>query len=176
MKPRTSPCSPKSRKPCVGRSALRGRSGDLTRTHPLPPDRVVAGLTFLGELSREEVREHMARAGVFVSPARYEPFGLAILEAASADCALVLADIPSLRELWDGAALFVDPRDASDVAGALDRVCQDATLRRKLAEAARRRARRYSVEATARSYFELYQALLAPRADALPDRAPMVPA
>ncbi len=134
------------------------------------------GLTFLGGLSREEVREHMERAGVFVSPARYEPFGLAILEAASADCALVLADIPSLRELWDGAALFVDPRDAGDVAGALDRVCQDATLRRKLAEAARRRARRYSVEATARSYFELYQALLAPRAGALPDRAPMVPA
>ena len=34
-------------------------------------------------------------------PARYEPFGLSILEAALSGCALVLGDLPSLRELWD---------------------------------------------------------------------------
>ncbi len=31
-------------------------------------------------------------------PARYEPFGLSVLEAALSGCALVLGDIPSLRE------------------------------------------------------------------------------
>ena len=44
--------------------------------------------------------------------ARYEPFGLAVLEAAQAGMRLVLSDIPSFRELWDGAATFVASRRA----------------------------------------------------------------
>ena len=59
-----------------------------------------------------------ARATVFVSLARYEPFGLAVLEAARAGCALVLSDIPTFRELWDGAAIFVDPRRGRAAAAA----------------------------------------------------------
>lgn len=38
--------------------------------------------------------------------------GLSVLEAAQAGCALVLGDIDSLRELWDGAATFVPERQA----------------------------------------------------------------
>ena len=48
---------------------------------------------------------------MFASAARYEPFGLAVLEAAQSGLALVLADRPGFRELWDGAALFADPAD-----------------------------------------------------------------
>ena len=59
-------------------------------------------------------------ATVFAAPARYEPFGLGILEAALSGCALVLGDIASLRELWDGAAEFVDPDDPQALAAALD--------------------------------------------------------
>ncbi len=60
-----------------------------------------------------------ADSSVFASCARYEPFGLAVLEAAQAGMALVLSDIPSLREIWDGAAMFADPRDAAGFAAAL---------------------------------------------------------
>ena len=44
----------------------------------------------------------MARASIYALPARYEPFGLSILEAALSGAALVLGDIPSLREVWGG--------------------------------------------------------------------------
>ena len=50
-------------------------------------------------------------AAIYALPARYEPFRLEVLEAAAPGCALVLGDIASLRELWDGAALFVAPDD-----------------------------------------------------------------
>src|SRR5579872_2111459 len=69
------------------------------------------GARMLGDLDEGDMRAWLARAAVFVDAALYEPFGLAVLEAAQARCALILADIPSLRELWGGAALFVDPRD-----------------------------------------------------------------
>ncbi len=50
---------------------------------------------------------------IFVSTSLYEPFGLAVLEAAQAGCPLVLSDIATFRELWDGAAIFFPPGDAS---------------------------------------------------------------
>ncbi len=66
---------------------------------------------FLGALPHAELLDEMSAAGIFAHPALYEPFGLVVLEAARAGCCLVLSDIPSLRELWDGAAVFLDPRE-----------------------------------------------------------------
>jgi glycogen synthase len=55
------------------------------------------GVKLLGVLSEPSLGEQLDRASIFAAPARYEPFGLSILEAAHAGCALVLGDIPSLR-------------------------------------------------------------------------------
>lgn len=64
-------------------------------------------LELLGTLEPEALSAAYAGATVFASMARYEPFGLAVLEAAQAGMALVLSDIPGFRELWDRAAIFV---------------------------------------------------------------------
>ncbi|MFL6796485.1 MAG: glycosyltransferase family 4 protein [Xanthobacteraceae bacterium] len=116
-------------------------------------------ITELGELSRAALREHMRRASIFAAPARYEPFGLTILEAARASCALVLADLPSLRELWDGAALFADPDDARAWRATLAHVARHDSMRHALQQRARQRARRYSIRAFADSYEQLYRSL-----------------
>jgi glycosyltransferase involved in cell wall biosynthesis len=118
-----------------------------------------AGVEILGELSRGALREEMIRAAVFVAPALYEPFGLTVLEAAQSGCALVLSDQPSFRELWDGAALFVDPRDDASLQDALLRVIQDEKKRHELGRSAARRASRYSLTAMTESYASLYDEL-----------------
>ncbi len=64
-------------------------------------------LQLLGSLAPDALAAEYAGATVFASMARYEPFGLAVLEAAQGGMALVLSDIPGFRELWDGAAIFV---------------------------------------------------------------------
>ncbi len=110
----------------------------------------------LGALSRREVLAEMQRAAIFVAPAVYEPFGLTVLEAASAGCALVLTDIPTFRELWDGAALFVDPHDDAMLAATLARVAGDEPLRRTLQRRAAFRAQRYSLDAMCEAYCGLY--------------------
>jgi glycosyltransferase involved in cell wall biosynthesis len=120
----------------------------------------IPNLLFLGELPRSDLLALMARAGIFVAPALYEPFGLGVLEAAMSGCALVLSDIPSFRELWTGAALFVDPRDALALASALQRLCEDTELRKQLQLAAARRAWRYSVTAMIDAYCGTYCSLL----------------
>ncbi|GAC1345740.1 MAG: glycosyltransferase family 4 protein [Acetobacteraceae bacterium] len=74
-------------------------------------------LDLLGTLDPAGMARAYAGASVFASLALYEPFGLAVLEAAQAGMRLVLSDIPSFRELWDGAASFV--RDEADLLPAL---------------------------------------------------------
>src|SRR5205085_10355716 len=78
---------------------------------PLGRGRALEGVRALGPLTSAEIAEWYARASIYALPARYEPFGLSVLEAARSGCALVLGDIESLRENWDGAAIFVSPDD-----------------------------------------------------------------
>jgi glycosyltransferase involved in cell wall biosynthesis len=114
----------------------------------------------LGRLSSDEVALRMAESAVFVSPARYEPFGLAVLEAALSNCALVLGDIPTLRELWDGAALFVQPSDEAGLRDALERLLADPARAAALGTRARRRAQRYTAVRMADAYLDAYSALI----------------
>lgn len=116
-------------------------------------------ISALGALGEGEMRARLALRPVFVSAALYEPFGLTVLEAAQAGCTVVLSDIPTFRELWDGAAIFVPPHDAAGFAQAVSRLADDRVLRRAFGTAARERARRYTVEAMAGHMAQIYGAL-----------------
>ena len=116
-------------------------------------------LTTLGRLCDAELQARLARRPVLVSPSLYEPFGLAVLEAAQAGCPLVLCDIATFRELWDGAAVFFPPRDDAALAATLAGLAADATRREQLGAAARARAARYSASAMTEATLQLYAAL-----------------
>lgn len=133
---------------------------------PVGPEGQTASLTSvcsLGQLEGRRLAGWMSRAAVFALPARYEPFGLSVLEAALAGCALVLGDIPSLREHWDGNAVFVPPDDADLLRLALSSLIEDPRLRHTLAMRARRRALGLSARRMARAYLTVYDAVLAGR-------------
>jgi glycosyltransferase involved in cell wall biosynthesis len=123
-------------------------------------DAAPAAVRSLGRLARVALRRRMAEVALFAHPARYEPFGLAPLEAAAAGCALVLGDIASLHELWDGAAEFVAPGRPRDLAAALNALIADEARRARLAERARERAVRYTARRMARAYARLYARLV----------------
>lgn len=120
-----------------------------------------AGVEVLGRLDRAALGDRMARAAIFAHPARYEPFGLAPLEAAASGCALVLGDIDSLREVWGRAAVFVPPDDDDALAHALATLIGDGARRRELADRAREHARRYADAVMVDAYFDVYRELAA---------------
>jgi glycosyltransferase involved in cell wall biosynthesis len=120
-----------------------------------------ANVYMLGRLGDDALQNWLARAAIYALPATYEPFGLSILEAALAGCALVLGDIDSLRENWDGAALFVPPRDDAALARELRRLIEDVTLRERLAAQARQRAQRFTPAAMADAYARAYAEIVA---------------
>jgi glycosyltransferase involved in cell wall biosynthesis len=114
----------------------------------------------LGELDSAAIASELAHASIYAAPARYEPFGLSILEAALSGCALVLGDIASLREVWGRAALYVPPDDHDALATCLTRLIADASLRRALGHLARARALTYTPARQAGAYIAAYQTLL----------------
>jgi len=129
----------------------------------------------MGVLDRAELAALRRQAAIYAAPAVYEPFGLGILEAARDRCALVLGDIPSLRELWEEAAIFVDPRDAAGLHEALAGLIETPQLREDLAERALQLAGEYTIERCAAAYRALYRRLAERGPSRLPGTAPVAP-
>jgi glycogen synthase len=116
-------------------------------------------LRFLGKLSSPYTAEWLNRASLFVLPARYEPFGLSVLKAGLAGCALVLGDIPALQEIWGDAALYVAPDDVDELKATLRRLISDDICRRIYADRAYLRAREFSSCRMAEEYLSVYHNL-----------------
>ena len=127
--------------------------------HPAEGVAHLRNARLLGVLDPEEMRRHLGEAAIFAAPARYEPFGLGILEAAAAGCALVLGDIASLRETWDGAAVFVPAEDKGEWRSALSRLIEDRAERERLGAVARARAGHFTLAHCAARYRALYREL-----------------
>jgi glycogen synthase len=111
----------------------------------------------LGLLSESDMAHWLSRASIFAHPARYEPFGLAPLEAALSGCALVLGDIPSLREVWADAPEFVSPNDREALLDTIQRLMRFPAVLRERAAAARSRALRFTPDRMARTYLAVYE-------------------
>jgi len=122
-------------------------------------------LTCLGLLDSTTLGAKFAARPVFVSTALYEPFGLAVLEAAQAGCALVLTDIPTFRELWNDAALFVAPRDSNGFAAAIAGLLGNPAERGRRGAAAAAAAQRYTGTAMRDGMVALYGVVARPSKD-----------
>ncbi len=85
-----------------------------------------------------------------------------MVEAAISGAALVLADIPTFRELWGEAALFVSPEDSSGWSRAVTELAHDSALRQRLSAEARARAGRFTLARQAAQLHALYATLSTP--------------
>ncbi|WP_258293089.1 glycosyltransferase family 4 protein [Pseudosulfitobacter koreensis] len=110
----------------------------------------------LGPLPHRDTLALIQGAGIFVSSSRYEPFGLAVAEAARAAVPLVLSDIRTYRELWEGAAMFYAPGDASALAATVNRLIDGLALRTQFGAAAQERAARYALSTQAKAMAAIY--------------------
>jgi len=96
---------------------------------------------FLGV--RSDVAKLLAELTMLVHPARQEPLGRVLLEAAAAGVPVVATDVGGTREIFpDGAAQIVPPGDAVALSEAIELLLGDAELRQQTAATAAAHARR----------------------------------
>ena len=114
--------------------------------------------------SEGQLRQLYGRAAIYAATSRYEPFGLAPVEAALSRCAIVANDIPSFRELWGDDAVYFQRSDAPSLMSEIEKLATDSKLRVEYGNRAYQRAlRRYNSDRMAEDYLTLYHALLSAR-------------
>jgi glycosyltransferase involved in cell wall biosynthesis len=116
----------------------------------------------LGQLSQTRLRGALTACPIYASAALYEPFGLSVLEAAQAGCALVLSDIATHREIWGDAANFVAARDDAAFATAIEQLIGNPGDRQRLGQLAKARSALYTPERMARSMADIYARVAEP--------------
>ncbi|MGZ4824781.1 MAG: glycosyltransferase family 4 protein [Terriglobales bacterium] len=135
------------------------------------PDEVLRGarpafparrrMRFTGEQSESRLSHLYSRASMYAATSRYEPFGLAPLEAAFSRCAIIANDIPTFHEIWGDAACYFRYNDAADLAHTIACLQSDRELRLTYANLAYHRARqRYTAERMVDDYMNLYESLV----------------
>lgn len=124
-------------------------------------DRVLArptlsGVRRLGRVEDDVLLDLYNGAAVFAYPSLAEGFGLPIVEAMACGTAVLTSAVSATAEVAGDAALLVDPQDTDAIADGLGRLLADDTLRRRLAEAGRRRAADFSWQKAAKQTQTLY--------------------
>jgi alpha-1,3-rhamnosyl/mannosyltransferase len=105
-------------------------------------------LRMLGHVADDDLVALCARAGVFAYVSLYEGFGLPVIEAMAAGCAVVASNTTSIPEVAGDAALLVDPLDEAAIAAGLQAVLQDPARADKLAAAGLARAALFNWDRT----------------------------
>jgi len=124
-------------------------------------------LEFRGEQNEAQLCELYSDSATYAATSRYEPFGLAPVEAALSHCALIANDIPVFHELWGDAAFYFARNDPDGLATAIYILAQDSPLRHHYAEQAYQCAqKRFDSQRMVKEYEDLYLALLGRRANA----------
>jgi glycosyltransferase involved in cell wall biosynthesis len=127
---------------------------------------IIDRVRLTGRVSVEQLVGLYNEAEVLVSPSLYEGFGLPAAEAMACGTPVLATTAGAFPEvIEDGVSgLLVPPRDARALAAGIERLLDDTTLRRRLAEEGRRRiAGHFSWRNTAEGTLALYEAVLAER-------------
>lgn len=121
--------------------------------------RRVDGVEFTGRVTETEKAEILGRADIFVAPnLGGESFGIILVEAMAAGCAVVASDIPAFAAVCgEDAGLRFPPGDASALARQLRMLIDDVALRNRLATRGARRAQDFDWDVVARQVIAVYE-------------------
>src|SRR5206468_2151795 len=121
---------------------------------------------FAGRVSETDKARFYKTAHIFCAPSTgQESFGIVLLEAMAAGLPVVASDIHGYKRVVQRnvTGLLVEPKDPEAIAGALERLLCDPTLRDRLGQAGARRAPEYDWSHVTAQLVELYEEVIRKR-------------
>jgi glycosyltransferase involved in cell wall biosynthesis len=121
----------------------------------------LANLELVGQQSQEQLSRLLAHASIYAATSRYEPFGLAPLEAALSGCPIVANDIKTFREVWGDAAVYFERNNPNSLVLTIQELASNPLRRSEYGYRALQRARtQFNSEKMAQSYVIHYRSLI----------------
>ena len=136
----------------------------------------IGDVFFAGRVSDEDKARFYKTADIYVAPSTgQESFGIVLLEAMAAGCAVVASDIHGYKRVVQRnvSGLLVEPRDPDALADAIERLIQDAELRGALGQAGAARAPEYDWDHVTRELVGVYENVIGRQAPAVNEPAPL---
>ena len=117
-------------------------------------------LCVTGYLNDDELRALYSSCRAFIYPSLYEGFGLPPLEAMACGAPVIASRIPVLQETLSGAAILVDPLEASSLAREIVDILTNIGRREEIQAAGLKRAAEFSWLKAARETHRIYETVL----------------
>ncbi|HYY73811.1 MAG TPA: glycosyltransferase, partial [Solirubrobacterales bacterium] len=144
----------------IGGGHLRNELEERARSHGLDGQ-----LRLLGALDHHGVRAAHERAIVFALPSnvtesgRRDELPCALVEAQSVGVPVVTTPVSAIPEVveHDQSGLFVPPREANALAGAIERLLDDRELRARLARGGQATAKRFELASAVGGLRDLFR-------------------
>ncbi len=114
-------------------------------------------VVFTGYVIGDELLPLFKQSEFFVLPSLYEGFGMTLLEAFATKTPAIVADIPSLREIADDSAYFINPVDVDEIAEALMKFADNEELRNEYAQKGAQRAQKFDWNKVAEQTLKVYE-------------------
>jgi glycogen synthase len=121
----------------------------------------LANLEMVGPQTEEQLSRLLSRASIYVATSRYEPFGLAPLEAALSSCPVIANDIETFHEVWGEDAIYFERNNSDSLVHTIQELASNPLRRSEYGHRALERARRqFSSEKMADCYLAHYRSLI----------------
>lgn len=103
-----------------------------------------------GFVTDDQLIELLNKSKIFIFPSRFEGFGLSVLEAMSCGLPCIISDIPALKEVYNGIAIFSSPDNVIEFASKSLKILTDQAEYEKISYSSKIHALRFSWSDVAR--------------------------
>jgi glycosyltransferase involved in cell wall biosynthesis len=135
----------------IGGGDLKSRKEFINLINSLNIKNKIIILPFIPSRKRELFKSILFEADIFVHPALYEPFGIAILEAMATGRAIIATRIGGIPEILANAGLLINV-SSEELKNALELLISDLELRKKYSMLAKERAKIFDWTQIAEKY------------------------
>ncbi len=117
-------------------------------------------IVFKDHIDRNELIRLYNAATLLIFPSFYEGFGLPPLESMACGTPVISSNVSSMPEVCGDAALYVDPHNSKEIALAIERLFNDASLRQAMIIKGHNRVKQYSWKAAALKHREVFKKVI----------------
>lgn len=123
--------------------------------YDIPDDGYGKDILFPDWIDQTDLPAVYSQADLYLYPSNLEAFPIPITEAMACGTPIITSSVNGLVEIAGDAAVFVDPRDAEAIAGAIGQILNDETLQKQLSKKGLARSTKFSWDRCAADTLEI---------------------